>query len=309
MDHRDRHGHRQWLVGCGQDHWRRQRSARVLGGAGDDTLVYTGTSVAASTRYDGGGGTDTLQILATGDFSGAASNGVDGFINIEAITFVDTSGTTIATFGAAQFGAGKISATSTITGDQTQGLVIDLAPGETLDLSGLVFLGWTPGADTIVINGSTSGERIVGTSQSDVIVSGGGGTDVLTGGGGLDTFIYTAADALLAASGTGNNGSVTGYGRITDFAPGATAAASELLGYTARELGNTSSTNDSTLLLHTGETIKSHTTRSGILTFDDGTGSQSLIISGDVAAATQYVAANDWGKEGASVAFTAQFPA
>ena len=100
----------------------------------------------------------------------------------------------------------------------------------------------------------------------------------------------------MAASGTGNNGSVTGYGQITDFAPGATAAASELLGYTARALGNSSTTNDSTLLLHTGETIKSHTISSGIVTFDDGTGSQSLINLGDVAAATQYVAANDWGR-------------
>ena len=144
-------------------------SARVLAGAGDDTLIYTGATVAASARYDGGGGTDTLQIVQTGNLSGAASDGVDGFINIEAITFVDTSGTIIATFGAAQFGAGKISTTSTITGDtRTQGLVINLAPGETLDLSGLVFLGWTDGADTIVINGSTGGETIVGTSQSDV---------------------------------------------------------------------------------------------------------------------------------------------
>jgi Ca2+-binding RTX toxin-like protein len=281
-------------------------SARILGGAGNDTLFHDGTTVAASARYDGGAGTDTLRIVATGNFSGAASDGVDGFINIEAITFVDTAGTIIATFGAAQFGAGKISATSTITGDsRTQGLVVNLAPGETLDLSGLVFLGWTAGADSIVINGSSSGETIVGTSQSDVIVSGGGGIDDLTGGGGLDTFIYTSADALLAVRGTGNNGSVTGYGRITDFAPGATAATSELLGYTARNLGTSSSTNDSTLLLHTGETIKTHTVRSGILTFDDGTGSQSLINLGDVAAATQYVAANDWGKEGASVAFTA----
>ena len=132
-------------------------SARVLAGAGDDTLVYTGTTVAASARYDGGDGTDTLQIVGSGDLSGAASNGVDGFINIEDIKFVDTSGTIIATFAAAQFGAGKISTTSTITGDTgTQALIINLAPGESLDLSGLSFSGWTNGADTIDINGSTA---------------------------------------------------------------------------------------------------------------------------------------------------------
>ena len=103
-------------------------SARVLAGAGDDTLIYTGTTVAASARYDGGDGTDTLQLVTSGNLSGAASDGVDGFINIEAIKFVNTSGTITATFAAAQFGSGKISTTSTITGDTgTQALIINLA--------------------------------------------------------------------------------------------------------------------------------------------------------------------------------------
>ena len=232
---------------------------------------------------------------------------MDGFINIEDIKFVDTSGTITATFAAAQFGSGKISTTSTITGDTgTQALIINLAPGESLDLSGLSFSGWTNGVDTIDINGSTGAETIVGTSQSDVIFSGGGGGDTMTGGGGVDAFRVSSDDAVLEfGNGNGNNGSVTGYSRITDFAPGATAAASELLRYSALALGSSSTTNDSTLLLHTGATIKSHTISNGIVTFDDGTGSQSLITAGDVAAATQYLAANDWGKDGATVAFIA----
>ena len=92
---------------------------------------------------------------------------------------------------------------------------------------------------------------------------------------------------------------------ITDFAPGVTAAASELLGFSARSIGSSFTTNDSTLLLHTGATIKSHTISNGIVTFNDGTGIQSLITLGDVAAATQYLAFNDWGNAGASLAFTA----
>ena len=282
-------------------------SARVLAGAGDDTLVYTGATVAPTASNDGGTGTDTLEVPQNTDFSGAASDGVDGFINIEGIEFVDTTGTIVATFAAAQFGLGKISLTSTITGDtRTQVLVINLSPGESLDLSGFSFSNWTSGADTIIINGSTGGETIVGTSQSDIIVSGGGGFDILTGGGGLDTFRFSAADAALVfGNGNGNNGSVTGYITITDFAPGATAAASELLSYPALGIGSSSTTNDSTLLLHTGATIKSHTISNGMVTFNDGTGSQSLITFGDVAAATQYLAANDWGKDGATVAFIA----
>jgi Ca2+-binding RTX toxin-like protein len=190
-------------------------------GAGDDTLIYNGATVAASSRYDGGDGTNTLQLVQSGDLSGAASDGVDGFINIEGIRFVDTSGTITATFAAAQFGPGKISLTSTITGDsRTQVLIVNLASGESLDLSGLSFSDWTAD-DKIEIVGSTGGETIVGTSQSDTIFTGGGGIDVLTGGGGRDTFVFSALNAtLLIGGGGGNNGSVTGLGRITDFAPG-----------------------------------------------------------------------------------------
>ena len=63
---------------------------------------------------------------------------------------------------------------------------------------------WTSGTDFININGSTGGETIVGTSQSDTIFTGGGGIDVLTGGGGRDTFVYTGADATLQIGGGGH---------------------------------------------------------------------------------------------------------
>ena len=128
---------------------------------------------------------------------------------------------------------------------------------------------------------------------------------MLTGGGGRDTFVYTGADATLQISGSGINGNVTGFGQITDFAAGATAASSELLGFSARTVGFSFSNNNSTLLLHTGETIKSHTISNGIVAFNDGTGIQSLITLGDVAAATQYMSFNDWGDAGATLAFTA----
>ena len=155
------------------------------------------------------------------------------------------------------------------------------------------------------INGSTNGETIVGTSQADTIFTGGGGIDVLTGGGGRDTFVYTGTDATLQISGLGINGNVTGYGQITDFAAGATAASSELLGFSARTVGFSFSNNNSTLRLHTGETIKSHTISNGIISFNDGFGIQSLTTLGDVAAATQYMSFNDWGDAGATLAFTA----
>ena len=129
---------------------------------------------------------------------------------------------------------------------------------------------------------------------------------MLTGGGGRDTFVYTGADATLQIGGAaGTIGSVTGFGLITDFAPGATAATSELLGFSARSIGSSLTTNDSTLVLHTGAVIRSHTISNGIVTFNDISGSQSLSTLGDVAAATQYLSFNDWGSAGATLAFTA----
>ena len=67
--------------------------------------------------YDGGADSDVIQIgtAAVGtsvDLSGAGNNGTLGFINVEGITFVNTSGTSTATFNGAQFGTGKIAAAS-----------------------------------------------------------------------------------------------------------------------------------------------------------------------------------------------------
>ena len=280
--------------------------AEILAGAGDDTLIYQQTTAVWSGHYDGGTGTDTLQLETTGNFGSSAEGGAGDFNSIERIEFMNAFGTTSATFDASQFGAGRISLTSTIIGDAgTQELIVNLARGGSVDLSGLTFSNWTSGTDLIRINGSTNGETIVGTSQADTIFTGGGGIDVLTGGGGRDTFVYTGADATLQISGLGINGNVTGYGQITDFAAGATAASSELLGFSARTVGFSFSNNNSTLRLHTGETIKSHTISNGIVSFNDGFGIQSLTTLGDVAAATQYMSFNDWGDAGATLAFTA----
>ncbi len=154
-----------------------------------------------------------------------------------------------------------------------------------------------PAPTTSTSVGSTGGETIVGTSQSDTIFTGGGGIDVLTGGGGRR---YVRLHRRGRHAGNwrrnGTNGSVTGFGLITDFAPGATAAASELLGFSARSIGISFTTNNSTLLLHTGAPIRSHTISNGIVTFNDITGSQSLITLGDVAAATQYLSCERLGQ-------------
>src|SRR5262249_54091539 len=79
----------------------------IVGSSQADTLVFNGNGpVVAGSKFDGGGGSDVIQVNTSIDFSSAASDGVNGFLNMEGITF---GGTSTATFSSAQFGAGKIS--------------------------------------------------------------------------------------------------------------------------------------------------------------------------------------------------------
>ncbi|MFO1157325.1 MAG: DUF4347 domain-containing protein [Reyranellaceae bacterium] len=172
---------------------------------GDDTVTVSNTNqIQAADKFEGDTGTDAIQIgtAAAGtsiDLSAAANDGVNGFLNFEAITFVNTSGTSTATFNAAQFGAGKISTTVAITGNAfTQGIVITVPVGTTFDLSGWTFNSWTSGTDTITITGSTGSETIVGSSADETYVVSAtnqvSAGDTYDGGGGTDTLqIGTAA--------------------------------------------------------------------------------------------------------------------
>ena len=54
-----------------------------------------------------------------------------------------------------------------------------------VDLSGVSFLSWTNGTDTVTINGTTAGENLTGSSQNDTI-NGGDGADTMDGGTGTD---------------------------------------------------------------------------------------------------------------------------
>jgi len=202
------------------------QGATILAGAGNDTLVVTATTqVQSNDRYDGGDDIDTLQIGTVGagvavSLTAAASDGIDGFVNIEAISFVNTSTTSTATFNASQFGAGKISTASTITGTAAgvQGLAVNLAAGNSLDLSGLTFATWVSGTDTISLTGSTGTESIVGTSQIDRFVVGASNQvsagDRYDGGAGNDVIQVGATTAavavdLSAAAADGVNGFIS----------------------------------------------------------------------------------------------------
>ncbi|MBU8874085.1 DUF4347 domain-containing protein [Reyranella sp. MMS21-HV4-11] len=287
----------------------------VLAGAGNDTLIVSNTTqVQVTDRYDGGADNDALQIGVAGagtsiSLTAAATNGTDGFVNIEGITFVNTSGSSVATFNATQFGAGKISSTSTITGTaSTQTFAVTLPSAGSFDLSGFTFSSWTSGTDVISVTGSTGADTIVGSGLIDTL-TGGAGADTLTGGAGLDIYNFAAGSSALTIGGSGTSGTIVGYDTITDYAYGATAGVSEKLGYSGAAVVTAfTRAVASTLQLNTGATVKSHAISNGIITFDDATtyaAAVNLQSLSDVAAAVQYLQAHDIGSTGSSVAFKA----
>ncbi|MFO1157330.1 MAG: hypothetical protein U1E60_00685 [Reyranellaceae bacterium] len=290
--------------------------ASIDAGDGNDTLIVTATGqVQATDKYDGGLGIDTLQIGAdaagvTVDLSGAASDGVNGFLGIEVIAFANTSGTSTATFSADQFGSGKISSSVSVTGTaSTNAIVVNVAAGGSFDMSSWTFATWSA-TDTVAINGSTGNETITGSGKTDLIV-GAAGADTLLGGAGLDVFGFNPGDTALSFGGAGTSGTVSGYDTVSDFTVGTTVSAAEKLGFIGANVGADTASSAgaaSTLLLHTGAAVQSHSITGGLITFDDAgafAGAVTIDTAGDLAAVAEYLQGTDLGDAGTSVAFQA----
>jgi len=126
----------------------------------------------------------------------------DDVSNSSGVTFQGAADATAA-FSAAQFAAGQIDPTGTITGDSHVNKVnIDAATTHTFDASGLHFQNWTTGTDVFRINGATGDNTITDSTTDDLIVTGSGndtiyatsgGNDTLQTGGGSDQIWFGAA--------------------------------------------------------------------------------------------------------------------
>ncbi len=196
----------------------------VLSTDNDTVTVEATNQIQAADTFSGGAGTDTIAIGVVGagvsvDLRAAAADGSGGFLSFEAIQFLNTSGTSTATFAAGQFDSGKIELTSSFIGTaSTQGVVINLAAAGTFDASSFSFTTWSSGTDSFTLAGSSGNDTIVGSSQADSI-SGAAGNDSLSGGDGNDTI----------DGGTGNDRMSGGAGVdffITSATGGSSTAAS-----------------------------------------------------------------------------------
>ncbi len=273
----------------------------LLGGSGNDTFNYaigdgadiivggTGSDTIAIT---GGSAPDSLTVLLSGgvvsQFNGVTVSGV------ESITANLDGGTDTLSY------AGT-----------TEAVNVNLANGSASGFSSISGVdNVTGGSGNDILVGDGNANILVGGNGADTL-SGGGGADNLTGGLGNDTFKFQNGDSVVVIGGTNNNGTMSGYDVVTDFSVTdhdkldfATApfAAANTIGFNGV---------DSNLMI-SSSTIRSHAISNGIITFDNNNSYQSnspltLTSMSNVAAAVQYLRANDLGNAGVTVAFVATF--
>lgn len=203
----------------------------VFGNDGDDVVSYLTGINGAGHSIDGGDGVDSIGMSANNvllDLTQFAS-----ITNIEVLQF---NGNDESTF---LLDASHLAGLTTInsTPSTASHLTVNMGSGNVMDLSAIDFPLWTPGTDTISLNGATAVDTIIGSSQNDTIsgkgsadtLNGGAGDDVIRGGGGFDTITGGLGRDVL----TGNGGDDTfiftdiaespnaaGRDRITDFVQG-----------------------------------------------------------------------------------------
>ncbi|MFO0346614.1 MAG: cadherin domain-containing protein [Labrys sp. (in: a-proteobacteria)] len=190
-----------WLLGgAGAD--------SLSGGADNDTFVVDNGEFAAGEFIDGGTGSDTLRASGVNDFSTGTIQSIEG------LTF-SAAGT--ATFAATQIGTGLAAALAVTGSAAADAIVVNLAAGGSVNLSGLTFTSWTAGTDTITVNGSTGDETIQGSSVNDVL-SGGSGTDTLSyAGAGAGVTVNLAITTAQATGGAGTD-TISGFENLTGSA-------------------------------------------------------------------------------------------
>ena len=269
----------------------------VTGGsnfARNDTIVTNQTSPS----------TIPVAVLLANDGAGTAvttiASQTDATVSLLAgnVTFTGTG----ATGGAFEYNAtqGALTDKANVSVNRAQSGEAALDGTE----AGETLLGRDASSDTI--NGNGGNDYLFGLGGADSLV-GGAGADTMTGGAGTDTFTFASGASAVTIGGSGNNGTIAGFDRVTDF---------DILTETLNIGGSppTAATNflagngtDSTLTI-AGQTIKSHAVGNGVITFDDAASFASaltLTTDAHVAAAVQYLRANDIGAGNATVAFIA----
>ncbi len=165
------------------------------GGAGDDTFFASGNDLAFSGEsINGGAGlADTLVLDAI-----IGINTVVDYSNLERLAFGADGG-----FGF--FNGGDFGTAANRINQVTGGVGVDTVTitDTSIELTGVTFLNWTDGVDTISLRGASGADVLFGSSRNDKI-DGNGGTDSLFGGAGAD-LLDGGSDADVLTGGLGND--------------------------------------------------------------------------------------------------------
>jgi Ca2+-binding RTX toxin-like protein len=176
----------------------------MSGGSTFDLFDYeAGTDIEAGESINGLGGSDSIVVFSTAtgtsyDFSPALVTGIETlFMNHGPAG----GGSATVTLAGDQIGLGGITAIFDALA-LTNALIV---VGSLVDLSTVTFTNWTPGVDTLTINGTAGLDDLVGSIQPDTI-NGGGNADSMAGGAGSDTYLVDSLGDLVDESPFGSDG-------------------------------------------------------------------------------------------------------
>ncbi|WP_162260548.1 beta strand repeat-containing protein [Rhizobium sp. Root708] len=289
---------------------------KITGSAGDDNLTLSAQQYAAFGSIDLKGGNDTLtvNVAGTSDLSDAAALAGVETAKLVGSTGVDTVTVSNSLSGFNSIDLGDGVDTLKIAGGFTDSNDAQLVRVENVVMTSSGILNLSHQSEGLTITGTSGADTITGGSGNDRIVGGAGG-DILTGGAGRDTFVIAAGDSTPeTAQGSGlfpwtrnENGTISGYDKITDWGAGGTA---DKLDFSVAPVKAVASVDgkDSTLTIDY-DNVESHKvdTNTGMTTFyGEGNFTQTLAVTSTsgLAAVVQYLMASDIGDAGATLAFT-----
>jgi len=183
----------------------------ITGGAGADTIRFAAADFTAADTVAGSTGTDILEFTAAG-------------ASITDSIFANKTGIETLKLGAVNFGSDTITLASAATSTGITTVNATAATSANIDAFSLghafTYTGST-GADTVL--GSVYADTISGAAGVDSIF-GGVGSDSLTGDAGNDIFVYNSNAAFISQEGGDT---------ITDFNPGTSTTATDVLQFKA----------------------------------------------------------------------------
>lgn len=211
----------------------------------------------------------------------------------------------------------------------TTTITVDLVHGENGNFSYVATDNIADSANTTVtVHRSSSNDSITGSSGNDIVIDarnqnttlsgddgndilvGGTGADTLSGGTGEDIFVFRSKDSTVSIGGSNQNGTISGFDKITDFNVAEDKLVLNDTAFAASTVGIVDGTNSS--LTHgpsgNGHQISRHSISNGMISFyKNGGDALGLTSEAHVAAVVQYLRAQDLGNAGATVAFTATY--